>query len=388
MSFKDLLAKLFEIWLNNDTIIKINLEMVKVRKFWGYLANKDSLDKIISPPYDVCTVQEGRDWTGDNDMYYFHIEKPAVDLPDTATDQEIAEKGKENLLNFIKNGYLEKDDWERIYIYSQQMGDHIQFGIVCLSSIDDYENNNIKKHEHTIPETVLERTNLCDIQCANASPVFFSFKGGDDIQNRIKEIIEAEPYGRCITKDKVIHTVWRWTEEDSDYIVKAFEDIESTYIADGHHRSAAAFNVGLRRRMRAMEQGVQITGDEDFNFFLTVIFPESHWKILDYNRLLKSLNDMSEEEFLEKLGSNFTIEELEDKTHRPRSKGHISLFIQDKWYDIQIKPELLSSEEKAKNLDYQVLTDYWFKDIIGIQNIKKRQKSRVCRRWKRYWLSY
>ena len=254
------------------------------------------------------------------------------------------------------------------------MGDHIQYGIVCLSSIDDYEANKIKKHEHTIPETVIERTNLWDIQWANASPVFFSFKGGENIQKKVAEVVEAEPYGRCTTSNGVIHTLWRCTEEDSDYIVKWFEEIDSTYIADGHHRSAAAYNVGLRRRQRAIEQGINVTGDEDFNFFLTVIFPESHWKILDYNRLLKSLNDMTEEEFLEKLSDNFNIEEMEEKNHRPRAKGHIALFIQDKWYDIQVKPELLSSDEKAKNLDYQVLTDFWFKDIIGIENIKKKIK--------------
>ena len=118
--------------------------MVKIRKFWGYLANKDNLEKIISPPYDVCTVKEGREWTGDNEMYYFHIEKPAIDWSDDATDEEIALKGKENLLSFIENGYLIKDDAERIYIYSQQMGDHVQYGIVWLSSIDDYENDIIK----------------------------------------------------------------------------------------------------------------------------------------------------------------------------------------------------------------------------------------------------
>lgn len=118
--------------------------MVKISKFWGYLANKDNLEKIISPPYDVCTVKEAREWTGDNEMFYFHIEKPAIDVPDDATDEEVALKGKENLLSFIDKGYLVKDDAERVYIYSQQMGDHIQYGIVCLSSVDDYESDKIK----------------------------------------------------------------------------------------------------------------------------------------------------------------------------------------------------------------------------------------------------
>lgn len=232
----------------------------------------------------------------------------------------------------------------------------------------------LNKHEHTIPETVLERTNLCDTQCANASPVFFSFKGGEEIQKHIVDIIQAEPYGKCTTKDRVIHTLWRCSEEESDLMVKFFEDIDCTYIADGHHRSAAAYNVGLRRRQRVIDQGIEVTGEEDFNFFLTVIFPASHCMILDYNRLLKSLNDMNEDEFLEKLSNNFTIEEIKDDNHKPKSKGHICLYIKEKWYDIQIKPELLTSDEKAKNLDYQILTDHWFKDIIGIENIKKDKR--------------
>jgi len=134
--------------------------MVKVRKFRGYLANQDNIEKIISPPYDVCSIEEAREETGDNDMYYFHINKPGIDCPDGAKMDEIAQKGKENLETFIKKGYLQRDDEERIYIYSQQMDDHVQYGIMALASIEDYDNNNIKKHEHTLPEVELERTNL------------------------------------------------------------------------------------------------------------------------------------------------------------------------------------------------------------------------------------
>jgi uncharacterized protein (DUF1015 family) len=183
--------------------------MVKVRKFKGYLANKDNIEKIISPPYDVCTIKEAREETGDNEMYYFHINKPAIDLPDDADVETVAEKGKENLLHFIEKGYLVKDDEERVYIYSQQQGDHIQYGILCLASIDDYENNKIKKHEHTIPEMEEERTNLCDTQCANAGPVFYSFNGGDDIVKKVNEMVDSEPYGKVETKDKVTHCLWK-----------------------------------------------------------------------------------------------------------------------------------------------------------------------------------
>ena len=344
--------------------------MVKVRKFRGYVANQDNIEKIISPPYDVCSVEEAKEETGDNEMYYFHINKPAIDLPEGCSIDDIANKGKENLMKFIKRGYLERDDEERIYIYSQQEGDHLQYGIMALASIDDYDNGKIKKHEHTLPEVELERTNLCDTQCANAGPVFYSFRDKEEINKKISEIVEQDSYGKVTTQDGVIHTLWKCTEEDSDWLVNAFAEVDSLYIADGHHRSAAAYNVGKRRRERAIAEGIEVTGDESFNFFMTVIFPAEQTKILPYNRLLNSLNDMTAEEFVEKMRKNFDIEEFKADSYDSKGNGHISMFIADTWYDIQVKKELLG-DEVSKNLDYNVLTDFCFRDILGIENVKK-----------------
>lgn len=290
-------------------------------------------------------------------MYYYHVNKPGIDLPDDVDKQSSAEKGRENLLSFIEKGYLVRDDAERIYIYSQQNDDHCQYGVMCLSSIDDYEKNIIKKHEHTLPEVEEERTHLTDTQCANAEPVFLSFRNGEEISKKMSEITEAEYYGKVVTKDGVTHTLWKCTPEDSDWIVQAFENIECTYIADGHHRSAAAYNVGCMRRQRAIDAGKDVTGTESFNFFMTVIFPAEQTKILPYNRLLNSLNDMSEDEFLEKMKTNWTVEEIKEDSAQPTENGHISMFLGDKWYDLQIKAELLG-DEVSKNLDYQVLTDF------------------------------
>jgi uncharacterized protein (DUF1015 family) len=344
--------------------------MVNIRKFRGYVANKDDIEKIISPPYDVCTIQEAREETGDNEMYYYHINKPAIDLPDNADKQSIAERGRDNLLNFIEKGFLVRDEEERVYIYSQQQGDHVQYGIMCLASIEDYKNNLIKKHEHTLPAMEKERTYLCDTQCANAGPVFFSYRDNEGISKRVSEIVVADPYGKVETKDGVIHALWKWNHDDSDWIVKEFKDIECLYIADGHHRSAAAYNVGMMRRERTIEKGIKVTGKESFNFFMSVIFPSDQTKILPYNRLLNSINDMEEDEFVEKMKKNFILEEMKGDDHSSQGPGHISMFISDTWYDIQIKKELLS-DEVSKNLDYHVLTDFWFKDILGIEDIKK-----------------
>lgn len=331
--------------------------MVKLRKFRGYLANQDNIEKIISPPYDVCSVEEAREETGDNDMYYYHINKPAIDLPDDATIEDIANKGKENLEKFIKDGHLVRDSDERIYIYSQQMGDHVQYGIMALASIDDYDSGKIKKHEHTLPEVELERTNLCDTQCANAGPVFYSFREKEDIVKKIADISSQDPYAKVTTADEVIHTLWKCNQEDSDWLVTAFEGVDSLYIADGHHRSAAAYNVGKRRREREIAAGHEVTGEEAFNFFMTVIFPADQTKILPYNRLLNTLNDMTEEDFLEKIKNNFDVEETKGDDHSAKGAGHISMYLGETWYDLQLKQENLR-DEVSLNLDYTVLTDF------------------------------
>ena len=198
---------------------------------------------------------------------------------------------------------------------------------------------------------------------------FLSFLGGENIQKKMSQIINTKSYGSFTTSDGVTHTLWLCSEEDSDYIVREFEAIDFTYICDGHHRSAAAHRVYLDKRKEALDAGFYIKGDEPYNYFLSVIYPSSQLKILEFNRLLKSLNDMTAEEFLEKLAVNFTIFEINEFEWKPKSKGHISLLLQDKWYDLQLKQELISTNDPVKSLDYQILTDFVFADIIGIENI-------------------
>jgi len=200
--------------------------------------------------------------------------------------------------------------------------------------------------------------------------VFYSFRGKEEITKKTAIIAEKEPYAKVTTQDGVIHTLWKCSEEESDWMVTKFEGVDSLYIADGHHRSAAAYNVGKRRRDRAIAEGNEVTGDECFNFFMTVIFPAEQTKILPYNRLLNSLNDMTAEEFVEKMKKNFDVEEYKSDSYESKGAGHISMYVDDTWFDIQVKKEFLG-EKVSKNIDYQILTDYCFKDILGIENIKK-----------------
>ena len=190
------------------------------------------------------------------------------------------------------------------------MGEHEQFGVVALSSVTDYENGQIKRHELTLPAKELDRTDLCDIQGANAGPVFLAFQEGDAVKMRIQEVVQSEPYAHVKTEDTFEHTLWKVPVEDSKWMIEQFAEMDATYVADGHHRAAAAANVGKRRKERAAEAGTEVTGEEPFNFFMSILYPADNLKVLDYNRVLKTLNDISPSDFLDKLREAYVIEEV------------------------------------------------------------------------------
>lgn len=190
--------------------------MVKVKAFKGYLCNKEIALKVLAKPYDVLNTQEARELAEGNPMSFYHVNKPEMDLPDDIQDKSlIYTKGRENLLKFIQEGYLVEDTEERIYIYGQRMGTHQQYGILALSSIDDYEHNIIKKHELTLPDKELDRTNLCDVQSSNAEPVFLAFRENKTLEDLIQEVVKQEPYSSVITEDEFEHTLWLASKEVS-----------------------------------------------------------------------------------------------------------------------------------------------------------------------------
>lgn len=270
--------------------------MVKVRQFQGYLADQPNVLKILSPEYDVVNTEEAREIAGTNEMCFLHVNKPEIDLPvgTSGYDKSVYEKGLENLELFKKAGYLKQDDHSRMYIYKQKMGEQSQFGIVALASIEDYENGLIKRHELTIKKKEEDRTKLTDIQNANIGPVFLTFRDGEAIEKKIMEIVvTTEPYSDVVTDDGVGHTLWKCSPEDSTFFSEEFAQIPHVYIADGHHRAASAYNVGKMRRDKAIAAGQEVTGEEPFNFFMAIHYPESNLKIMDYNRVLKTLNELS-----------------------------------------------------------------------------------------------
>ena len=248
--------------VNNLYPDKVKFQMVKIRPFKGFLANKNNVGKVISPAYDVLNTVEACEMADGNPMSFLHVNKPEIDLPkDTDPyDDAVYQKGRENLLSFIEKGYLVEDPVETMYIYRQVLGNHTQQGIVSLTSIEDYEQNKIKRHEFTMPKKELDRTKLTDIQCANVGPVFFTFRENQEaIKARISSITEGTaPYGDVVCNDddsEVRHVLWRCSVADSEYFQKAFAEISALYVADGHHRTQAAFNVGKMAREKAIAAG-------------------------------------------------------------------------------------------------------------------------------------
>jgi uncharacterized protein (DUF1015 family) len=271
--------------------------MVKVKPFAGYMPNKDLAEKIVSLPYDVLDRQEARKLAENIDCCFYRVNKPEIEFPDEVSpyDKCIYEKGKANLEEFIEKGYLYKDDCKRMYIYGMKMGDHQQYGIICMSSIEDYEDGKIKIHEHTLQKKEEDRTKLCYSQNANVGPVFLTFRNGEEIVDKMNEIIKGDMEYDMVADDGIRHSLWKIPEEESLWIRDRFAEIPASYVADGHHRAAAAYNVGKMKREQAIAEGVPITGDEEFNFFMTLMIPLDQLLVMDYNRVFKSLNGLSDE---------------------------------------------------------------------------------------------
>lgn len=355
--------------------------MVKVKKMQAWMAAKEFAKDIISPPYDVLNTEEAKAMAGSNEKSFLHVNKPEIDLP-AETNQyadEVYAKGLENLEMFKKKGWLQHDSDERCYLYRQSMGSHSQLGIMARVSIHDYENNLIKRHERTIQKKEADRTRLTDTQNANIGPVFLTFGGGESIQELMISLSKTEPYAHVDADDGVGHTLWQFTVEESDRISKEFEAIPSLYVADGHHRTQAAYNVGKARLEKARQEGIEVTGEESFNYFMTLLYPKDQLYILNYDRVVRTLSGYSNAEFLDRVGESFQIEKMSppseiDKDNdwrRATRKFEFTMFLKgDGWYRLRAKPEKIDMNDLTKQVDTQFLTEHILTPIIGIENLR------------------
>lgn len=342
--------------------------MPLVRPFKGIKPAKDLVHEIASLPYDVMNREEAKIFANGKPDSFLHVVRAEIDFDDevSAYDEKVYLKARENLDKMIKDEKLIQDTKPNFYIYRQIMFGRVQTGIVASTSIDDYMNDTIKKHEFTRPQKEADRINNFDYCDANTAPIFLTYRKNDELNRVINDWIKFnKPMYDFKTEDDITHIIW--TVEDVHIINKIseiFKNIEHLYIADGHHRTASAAKVGLKRR----EENPNYTGEEEFNYFMAVIFPDNDLRIFDYNRVVKDLNGNSVPEFLEKVkNAGFEIVEKGNEIYNPIGKHVFGMYLDDKWYEISAKSQIIP-DHVIESLDVAILQNNLLGPILGIED--------------------
>jgi uncharacterized protein (DUF1015 family) len=284
----------------------------------------------------------------------------------------VYETGRSNLQSFISSGWLVQETDPITYIYAITMNARTQYGVMAAASVSDYESKLIKKHELTRKKKEEDRTKLTDIQGANVGPVFLTYRNCDRVDAITQIVTSKGSFIDVVTDDMVRHTLWKCSVEESNELINAFSDIPCTYIADGHHRAASAYNVGKIRKARAEAAGKIIEEDDDCNFFLAIHFPDNQLRIMDYNRVIKDLNGLNSQEFVDRLKEHFEVFDIEDP--RPKEKHQFSLFVDGKWNGLRLKPERITGDDPVSNLDSYLLTKWCLAPILGIEDLTTSER--------------
>ena len=341
--------------------------MAVIRQFKAVRPTPAMAEKVAALPYDVVNSEEARDMTAGKPYSFLHVDKAEIDLP-VGIDiysPEVYAKAKENLDNLIANGILIQDDKPMLYIYELTMEGRSQTGLVACTSIDEYINGIIKKHELTREDKEQDRIRHVDICNANTGPIFLAYRTVDKISEIINKIKKNLPLYNFTAEDGIKHRAWVIdNEDDINNLVELFKDVPSLYIADGHHRNASAAKVGLKRRIEKPDY----TGDEEFNYYLSVIFPSDQLKILDYNRVVRDLNGMSDEEFITKLSEKFDIKNVSGRA-KPEKQYDFGMYLNKKWYMMTAKSSIIT-EDAVKGLDVSILQDNVLIPLLGIGDIR------------------
>lgn len=341
--------------------------MAVIRQFKAIRPTPEMAEKVAALPYDVVNSEEAAEMVIGNPYSFLHVDKAEIDLP-AGTDiysPEVYEKAKSNLEKMITDGVLVQDEKPMLYVYELTMDGRSQTGLVACTSIDEYMQGIIKKHELTREDKEQDRIRHVDICNANTGPIFLAYRTVDEISEIVDNVKKNAPVYDFTAEDGIIHRAWIIDDEETiNRLVKLFKDVPNLYIADGHHRNASAAKVGLKRR----NENPNYTGDEEFNYYLAVIFPSDQLKILDYNRVVKDLNGLSEEEFIKKLSEKFDIAETEGRA-KPDKAYDFGMYMDGKWYMLTAKDEI-KSKDAVKGLDVSILQDNVLIPILGIGDIR------------------
>jgi len=338
--------------------------MATVKPFPALRPRRDVAGTVASPPYDVLNSEEAREMAAGNPISFLHINKPEIDLsPDTDHYSDaVYSKGRENLMRFIEEGVMKQDEQPCFYLYAQKMGDHRQVGLVAAASVQEYIDDKIKKHELTREKKERDRVKHIDTLNAQVGPVFLTYKAVPEIDALLEEIQEKEPEADFVSPDGIQHTLWViGSHKRIEKIATLFKQVDVLYVADGHHRSAAAQIICKDRR----EKNPDYTGAEPWNYFLTVIFPDDQMMILPYNRVVKDLNGLTVDEFLAKAGDKFEIEEAAG-AFEPETKKVFGMYLDGKWWKLTAKVGTFDESDPVNSLDAAILQNNLLAEILGI----------------------
>lgn len=342
--------------------------MAIIRPFKAVRPNHGLAEKIAALPYDVMNTEEARKMVEGNPLSFLNIDRAEINFP-ASTDPyapKVYEKASELLNKMIKEQSYIQDEQPCLYIYRQVMDGRAQTGIVCCASIDDYLNDVIKKHEFTLPEKEVDRITHIDTMNAQTGPIFQTYHNQPEIDAIINDwTTKQQPVYDFVSKEGVVQTCWVINDQAVvKKLVDLFAKVENFYIADGHHRTAAAVNVGLKRR----EANPNYTGEEEFNYFLSVIFPTSDLAIMPYNRVIQDLNGLTESEFLSLIEESFTVESAPETPYQPSEKQTFGMYLSGNWYKLTPKTGTFDANDPVKSLDVAILQDNLLAPILNIKD--------------------
>ena len=344
--------------------------MADIRPFNGYTPKSELASKVASLPYDVMSSEEARVMAEGNPYSFLHVVKSEIDFPvgvDAHSD-EVYQKSADNLKKMMSDGILVRSEKPSFYVYRQKMGNVVQTGIVAGASAAEYQAGLIKKHEHTRKEKEDDRAKHVNMLNANTGPAFLTYPHKDAIDKVVKEITLETPYIDFVSEDGISHTLWLVESDDQiNRIVDGFKDVPALYIADGHHRSAAASRACQMRK----EANPNHTGNEPYNHFLAVIFPEDQLYVMDYNRVLKDLNGLSAADLKSGIEEKFELDELnvaDAESAKPKQRAEFSMYLDGKWYIMTPKAGVVPSNDPVKSLDVSVLQDNVLAPLLGIDD--------------------
>ncbi len=339
--------------------------MSMLKPFRAHRPRPDLAAQVAAVPYDVVNTEEARALAKGNPHSFLHVGRPEIDLPDQVDihDDAVYTKGVANLRALIENGTLFQDEAPCFYVYQQRMGDHVQAGLVGLCSVEEYENGLIKRHEFTRKDKEDDRTRHVTEQAANAEPVFLAYRAVPYIDHIVNDIRKMPPAYDVVTPDGIGHTVWVVSGETVIYeLANLFNGVPALYIADGHHRTAAAIRYGQARRAATPNP----TGDEPFESFMAVVFPHNQLKIMDYNRVVKDLNGLTPDAFMGKVKEKFDVALTDDRS--PKAPATFGMFLGGSWYELKAKPGTYPASDPVRGLDVSILQENLLSPVLGIQD--------------------